>query len=603
MKEEKSKNKNEPITSNLTSDFLLLFSDIKEQIKLLKSFITYINEYFDFINVFHKQLIEINKNFLKDFNSLPINSPIFLLGKSIKDIIQLQITNLSIIINNQKTFIDIAKEFSNLIQILKEYQNIMGDNSNNSDKIKSQIQPVLISLMEVYSDIEFKTIDEYINKKYNKRMFGEKNIVLDTKLVEGHYLEKTFLEFEENSKKNFFIKYHEIENKTLNSFNIIKEHLKNISEIILKQNYINLEQIQNQIDFIGKSHQIEEGDKTKDSNQNIQIKNEGIFKYRIKIILQPEIQVIDIKKEKLKNEMATNNQLEKKEEKKEEKKKKKSFFKKVTKEKDKEKEKAKNKLMEDKNKEETLKEDLILTDEDIYNIVETLYKFDFEMLDKSSYILETEKQKLEVEKLGKKFLSFDLSKNMQENISDSEVNDLIGLLNNEKNINKFFLMLNNYRATGCYETSERAYNILINIFKLVADYLMKNNDITIENLIIILSQTFYILKDGEKIYIQDNIKNHPLFKSVQFWENQIMTRIEKHIENTKNDLKKMNLIVSEKDMQRRLDDIILSQFVPISSNMRDFGLLNEFILKIANNLFEKYNTKEETKTLILSLLK
>ena len=603
MKEEKSKNKNEPITSNLTSDFLLLFSDIKEQIKLLKSFITYINEYFDFINVFHKQLIEINKNFLKDFNSLPINSPIFLLGKSIKDIIQLQITNLSIIINNQKTFIDIAKEFSNLIQILKEYQNIMGANSNNSDKIKSQIQPVLISLMEVYSDIEFKTIDEYINKKYNKRMFGEKNIVLDTKLVEGHYLEKTFLEFEENSKKNFFIKYHEIENKTLNSFNIIKEHLKNISEIILKQNYINLEQIQNQIDFIGKSHQIEEGDKTKDSNQNIQIKNEGIFKYRIKIILQPEIQVIDIKKEKLKNEMATNNQLEKKEEKKEEKKKKKSFFKKVTKEKDKEKEKAKNKLMEDKNKEETLKEDLILTDEDIYNIVETLYKFDFEMLDKSSYILETEKQKLEVEKLGKKFLSFDLSKNMQENISDSEVNDLIGLLNNEKNINKFFLMLNNYRATGCYETSERAYNILINIFNLVADYLMKNNDITIENLIIILSQTFYILKDGEKIYIQDNIKNHPLFKSVQFWENQIMTRIEKHIENTKNDLKKMNLIVSEKDMQRRLDDIILSQFVPISSNMRDFGLLNEFILKIANNLFEKYNTKEETKTLILSLLK
>ena len=259
--------------------------------------------------------------------------------------------------------------------------------------------------------------------------------------------------------------------------------------------------------------------------------------------------------------------------------------------------------MEDKNKEETLKEDLILTDEDIYNIVETLYKFDFEMLDKSSYILEIEKQKLEVEKLGKKFLSFDLSKNMQENISDSEVNDLIGLLNNEKNINKFFLMLNNYRATGCYETSERAYNILINIFKLVADYLMKNNDITIENLIIILSQTFYILKDGEKIYIQDNIKNHPLFKSVQFWENQIMTRIEKHIENTKNDLKKMNLIVSEKDMQRRLDDIILSQFVPISSNMRDFGLLNEFILKIANNLFEKYNTKEETKTLILSLLK
>ena len=50
---------------------------------------------------------------------------------------------------------------------------------------------------------------------------------------------------------------------------------------------------------------------------------------------------------------------------------------------------------EDK-KEETIKKEIALTEEDIYNIVETLYNFDLKMLDKSSYILDIEKNKIEL---------------------------------------------------------------------------------------------------------------------------------------------------------------------------------------------------------------
>ena len=45
---------------------------------------------------------------------------------------------------------------------------------------------------------------------------------------------------------------------------------------------------------------------------------------------------------------------------------------------------------------------LFLNDEDIYNIVSTLYNYDFKMLNKTDYNLDIEKEKLKVIKLSEK---------------------------------------------------------------------------------------------------------------------------------------------------------------------------------------------------------
>ena len=205
MKNENSeKNESIIISQNSSNDFLLLFSDIKQQTKLLKSFTTFINEYYDLINVFYKQLAEITNNYLNEdkFNSSTENLPIFRLGKIIREIVQSQINSLANITENENIFKNIDKDFNDLIKIINEYKNISGTPSKGNNKPKSQIQPVVLSLMETYNDIEYKIVDDYIINKYNKRIFGEKkNIELDTKLMEAQYLEKTFLEFEETSKK------------------------------------------------------------------------------------------------------------------------------------------------------------------------------------------------------------------------------------------------------------------------------------------------------------------------------------------------------------------------------------------------------------------
>ena len=63
----------------------------------------------------------------------------------------------------------------------------------------------------------------------------------------------------------------------------------------------------------------------------------------------------------------------------------------------------------------------------------------------------------------------------------------------------------------------------------------------------------------------------------------------------------MNLDLSESEYQKRLDEIILSQFIPLSGHMGNFGISNDIILNIANKTFEYYHTGENTKNLILSL--
>ena len=577
------------IKQNSENEYLLLFSNIKKQIQLLESLIEYIKQYYEVIAFFSTQLNELNISFLKgkDSNSFIKNSPIFHIGKIIKDAIQLQINHLLNITNNQKAFDNITNEFSNLIQIFKDYKKILEDNSQTEDKPNSKIKSTLDSLMEKYEEIENKIVDNYISIKYNENVDMKEDFILENKLEEVHFLEKTFFGFEEISKKDFIKDNEKIEKKALNSFNMIKDQLKNIIEIILKQDNINLNEKQNEIDFIWKNTKLKD-------DKNYSSSNGDSFKYLLKILIDPTINIInsDDKKRNFSSqtERIPISKLQIKEEKK---KSKINFFKMFNKEKEKD--------NEDENKEENKRKIFILNDEDIYNIVEKMYSLDLNFIDKSCYILDIEREKIETRKLAGKLLGINLNNKITEPISDSEVDRLISLLYNKENIHSFFMILNNYRATGKYEMTERVFNIVVNIYNKTQDFLLKNKNKSIENLVIILSQTFYINEDGNKKYIQDIIKNHSLFKSPEFWENQVRTNLDEQIEKSKLNIKKMNLDLSESEYQKRLDEIILSQFIPLSGHMGNFGISNDIILNIANKTFEYYHTGENTKNLILSL--
>ena len=618
MKAEKEFEKSEILPFSLdefdsdNNSFSLLFTNLGESKKLLESYKIFINKYFVSINSYFKELTEFNSNFLieEKFKSSVINSPIFQLGKAIKKAVQAQIDNLFSIISNQKIFFGFIESLSNLSKIIQESPAKFGKNSSsNKNGPNDHIKPVVISLMETFAEIESKITDEYIYKKYNKHVLGINEKPLKENIEMAKFLEKTFLVFEEDTKKQLLNDFQEMEKKTMAIFNDMKNIVKNIVDILSTNNNTNLEELQSEIDLIGKipkssSRSLNSSYINIQNNEpEIEIKNDDnldMFKYTIKIINNPKIHVIDndksINKEESK-EMVDNqigqNKIEDN-----------NIENNIN---NKEKDKKEKNKHNNKNKAENQEEiynvsELNLTEEDIYNIVSIIYSYDFTMLNKAEYNLNIEKEKIKVSNLAQKLLTFDGENNKNETITDEEAKNLYKLLKDRETLMKFFVMLNNYRTTGNFQTTKRAFDILVKIFNITQDFLLNNRDIILEGLILILSQTYYKIEDGEKIYIQRDIKDHPLFKREEFWKNYLNETVDEEIERMKKEDNNLDNDIFKEKNQGKISEHILSKIVPLASYMFDFGLNEDLIMNYVNNILEKYDIDGEGKALILSLL-
>lgn len=311
------------------------------------------------------------------------------------------------------------------------------------------------------------------------------------------------------------------------------------------------------------------------------------FKYMIKIIDNPKIKVensdkIDDSEKKGESEKNKDKQIKN----------------------DKDKIKERTSKLDDKSTPMPSEEDsfLTLTKEDVYNIVKKIYDYDFKLLNRDDYNLELEGEKLKVFNYSKKLLSFNMENNKAEEITDEEVNDFYALLKTKENKYHFLIYLNNYRASGKYLLPERVYNIITKILNMIEDDLMKKMDFKTENLCLILSQTFYILKEDKKIYLIDGVKDHPIFKQKEFWENHLNQMIEADINKIEAIAKKDEIKFSKERKQQKINELILTKVMPTSKNMSEFGISKENILKTIEPIMTKYNIDQSTRAMISSLI-
>ena len=549
------------------------YSNQKENKKLLTTFKSFSTKYFEALNGFYKQITEINCHFLVEDKFKPsfAKTPMFQLGKSLKNILESQINNYFTIITDDNIF----NGFNNVISYLS---NISNETAIKFDKktIGQNARNISNSLCQKYEEIESKIIDDYIFKKYNKHLAGINNESLGNVIDEAKYLERTFSEFEEATNNQFFYDLNEMENKIVNLFEKMKKTIGIIIETLKNKCSIFLKQLENEINFIKKVHLEKEEELKKEddkeisqSDKDLELKNifdVNKFKYKIKILSQPIITTEPEKKKKGK---------EKKETKKE----------------------------EDKEAKDTDNENkIILTEEDIYNIISTLYTYEFKMINKEDYDLKIEKGKLEIIEVSNNLLSFDADNNINEKITDKEVDKLYELLKNKFNLKKFFMLLNNYRASGKINMTERAYNIIKKIFIMCQDYLLKERDKDLEELVIILSQTFFMLKNGEKIYLQIAIKDHQLYKKIEFWKIHLDDIIEREINRIEKDEKEGRIVFAKEVKEKKIKELVFTKIIPFSTYMREFDATKECILGIINPVMDKFNLDETSKMMCLSML-
>ena len=226
----------------------------------------------------------------------------------------------------------------------------------------------------------------------------------------------------------------------------------------------------------------------------------------------------------------------------------------------------------------------------------------FELIDIEDTDMKLEEEKMKTRELSQNLLSFQKAQASERSImlSEDEINELKNLLDKHHNRVLFLQALSTFRAKGKYDFPLDLYNLMNELFCKVIDTVERDKDFHCAKNVTTLSQTYYYLDDGKKIYLQEKIKEYKLFSNVNFWKEYVEFSIEKEIvKSIKSDTKNGTLI---KETQKESDDlyanIVFAQLVPISDNMIEFGLDRKKIKDIIKPIIKHYNMSEQFITII-----
>ena len=275
-----------------------------------------------------------------------------------------------------------------------------------------------------------------------------------------------------------------------------------------------------------------------------------------------------------------------------------------------------------------IKKDL-LNGEEIFSIAK--FMFDkFKLINRDNYDLKIEGKKLELKKIIDKLLSYGQTKknNLKSNnkksenihtnkkkdnsikIKQEEIDNLCECMNDKIYQRYFLIKINNFRALGNLEIPKELFDYFTKIFSEISKHLIveenNNKDIhinyDISRLIIVISQTFYCIKDGQKEYIQKKISNNKVYHIIEFWnqliKNSIENEIKKETENYVKNVDKDN----EKTIKERRDTIAFGIILPTLSEMNGFGINKEEMKKVVLPFFDEYEISDKNKQIILGVI-
>lgn len=275
-----------------------------------------------------------------------------------------------------------------------------------------------------------------------------------------------------------------------------------------------------------------------------------------------------------------------------------------------------------------------IDEKDIFFIVKKMYNF--QNVNKTEYILDIEKEKLNLNERLNKLFNFAYLSNIKQN--SDKINDINSNSNSEKKgaafedntINKkeskptqedldyliklmnrkeyrdfLLIKLNNYRAIGSLLMPENIYNYFVQIFLEIIKHIIdekqtdkgdgSNIDYITARYIFILSQTFYYKKDGKKIYIQNGLKNQKIFQSAEFWINLLKNNMKTELEKLSKNKEKP---FSEQEYKEKGNEICLMQILPYISGFTGFGMSKEEIKQISDFFIKEYKLDEESQKII-----
>ena len=184
----------------------------------------------------------------------------------------------------------------------------------------------------------------------------------------------------------------------------------------------------------------------------------------------------------------------------------------------------------------------------------------------------------------------------REELSQKELTDLIKLLNVHENRIIFLQKLSDYRTRGQFILCDKDFILLSQLFNIITDKIQQDADYHAAEMIIVLSQTYYIEEGTRKKYLQESFKENKTFKDKNFWEQFLCYSINKEI------MKTLNLDQKIKEDKEKSDykysNIVFAQILTLIDNMFEFDLDCETIKEVLNPKISVYKLNDMLKETI-----
>ena len=554
-------NKNKDIFNSFTQQ-------LRNDKKLLKFYSQNIQSFIN-LNIEHKKSLMKIINEIDKYSSEEHQTFNFL--KDFQIILNLQHNFINNFLEQNETlFENLKKAIDSNLLIIKRFLSNM-ENIEENMKLKSEfIHGQNYYILNCFQAMENAITEEYFINKYkfklNKDKVKESNTSKEKLIDECYKIEKdfSFLSKEVNNLiKKYVEKYNKeiigVKNKMIDLYKTTKDDILNIIKNIK-------EALNNSI--ISAENSFQNLDKYNMDNKELLSELEGYLNLQIK---EEEFSYL-LKNKRYQFQILDKNEVKL------------------------------CKLFDYKANKDNL--NILINYKDIYNIIEEIYKYNFELIDKTNYNLGKEKVKLDIiEQIGKLF-GYDFflfTKTKIEIFSEEKLNNFIDIIfSNEEYIILFLSYLNNFRTKGKFKIDEEQFKVLKIILCKISDYLMDHNNRNIYHPLIILSQTFYMVIDGKNHYLQSEIKNKEFFTKKEFWIDFLGNKINEELNQLENQMNEQNI---HKDItKQKNDEIILNKIISLIPSFTCFNLSKESINDILLFLINKFNIDEEKKKMIFSFV-
>ena len=188
----------------------------------------------------------------------------------------------------------------------------------------------------------------------------------------------------------------------------------------------------------------------------------------------------------------------------------------------------------------------------------------------------------------------------REELTDEEKSDLIELLENHENRVIFLQKFSDYRASGKFILCKNDYILLAELFNIICDKIKKDFDYHVVEMLIVLSQTYFIEDGKKRKYLQESFRENKLFKDKNFWEEFLCYSINKEIMKTLQIDQKMQEDKEKSDY--KYSNVVFSQILTLIDNMFQFDLDCNVIKEVLNPKISVYRLNDEFKQTINDII-